>query len=131
LEKIGEEKMFVILDKGKRWVQMQIEDYCGKVKVKFFDLHNKRGRDQFAETFAPKTCTIIKDEEKKVNKSHQKILEDFGFKQLKKKTQWGQAPLNYLIEKKFQLYNRKSSWQKNYRGQKLRQLETSRIRMDI
>ncbi|MHA1300527.1 MAG: hypothetical protein ACTSO9_14000 [Candidatus Helarchaeota archaeon] len=62
---------------------MQIEDYFGKIKVKFFDLHNKRGRDQFAKTFAQQTRTVIHDEEKDVNEYHQKILEDFGFKILK------------------------------------------------
>ncbi|MHA1312247.1 MAG: hypothetical protein ACTSQO_15130 [Candidatus Helarchaeota archaeon] len=46
--------MFVIIEKGRRWVQMQIDDYFGKIKVKFIDLHNKRGRDQFTQIFVRK-----------------------------------------------------------------------------
>ena len=51
-------KMFIIIEKGRRWVQMQIDDYFGKIKVKFIDLHNKRGRDQFTQIFVRKFRTV-------------------------------------------------------------------------
>lgn len=78
--------MFIIIEKGKRWVQMQVEDYLGKIKVKFIDLHNKHGRIQFAKIFCKNKRTETEEEEEEENKSYQKILEDFGFKQLKKST---------------------------------------------
>ncbi|MHA1381713.1 MAG: hypothetical protein ACTSRG_25365 [Candidatus Helarchaeota archaeon] len=70
MEKARVEKMFIIINKGKRWVQMQLEDYFGKIKVKFFDLHNKRGRDQFTKTFARDTRTAIMGRRKWASKHH-------------------------------------------------------------
>jgi len=83
--------MFIIIERRKPWVQMQIKDYFGKIKIKFINLRNKRGRDQFATIFARNKCTVQKDERKKGKKSHQKTLEDFGLIPSKKHASSGSS----------------------------------------
>jgi len=51
---------------------MQLNDYFGKVKVKFIDLHNKRGRILFAKIFVQDKHTVIEDKKKEVNMSYRK-----------------------------------------------------------
>ncbi|MHA1381985.1 MAG: hypothetical protein ACTSRG_26740, partial [Candidatus Helarchaeota archaeon] len=88
------------MEKGERWVQMQLNDYFGKVKVKFIDLHNKRGRILFVKIFVQDKHTVIEDKKKEVNKSYQKTLEDFGFKQLKKRVLSGSNSFKLPYRKK-------------------------------
>ncbi|MHA1752501.1 MAG: hypothetical protein ACTSYZ_09040 [Candidatus Helarchaeota archaeon] len=58
--------MFIIIGKGSYWVQMRNDDYFGKIKVIFIDLHNKRGRDQFTQIFVRKVHTVKKKENNRV-----------------------------------------------------------------
>ncbi|MHA1875805.1 MAG: hypothetical protein ACTSUC_05090 [Promethearchaeota archaeon] len=63
---------------------MQIDDYFGKIKVKFIDLHNKRGRYQFTQIFVRKFRTEKIRRRREETMAGQEGLEGFGWKAMKR-----------------------------------------------